>query len=113
MGIVWNKTPLVLMNYLVSRPKTTSFLFVGFKLCKVHPCYQKQPGGIIWNKTTLILVNYPVVIFPPYTTACFLDNTVGCKLCVTHQLLYQKQPVGIILNKIRLVLMGCPVVRLE
>ena len=96
VDIIWSKTPLVLMNFVVVMlPVLKLSVFnrnMGLDFNCVKSTHEKkQPGGIIWLITQWLF-------FPLYNTACFLDNTIGCKLCVTHQL-YQKQPVRIILDK--------------
>ena len=118
MGIIWNKTPSVLMEYLVvifsHLKKTTGCFIHNDRLdlnCVKFTCgtKKKQEVGIIWNKAPLVLMNYLVVIFSHLKkplVVLSITRRVGFKLCKIHLWYKKKQEVGIIWNKAPLVLMN-------
>ena len=117
VGIIWNKVPLVLMNYLVviffHLKKTTGCFIhnVGLDLsCVKSTCCTKSNLWVLfgikhhwfrwitWWLFFLTLKNH-WLFYPGLDLNCFKIH-----------LWYQKQPVGIIWNKVPLVLMNYLVV---
>ena len=107
VGIILNKTRLILVNYpVVIFPHLIRNTRLDLN-CVKSTCGTRKTAVSSWNKAPLVLMNYLVVIFSHFKKPLVvLSITLGLDLnCVKSTYSTKKQPVRIIWNKTSLVLM--------